>query len=220
MFRGDASDAVRGQDDWSRSVKAYYRDIETYDWVDVADHIRGPEAIFHRARQRLIRKVVSQFPHASYLDAGCGTGLILRDLPPTSIGLDLNPRNIDLVRQRLPQHMAIVGDIEGMPFNSSSFDGAVCTEVLEHVPNPVLALIELNRVLKPGGVLIGTVPARSPIWRLRFLSSTCPHDEPFHHQYSASQIVNMLESFKILTVRYVLLGTNVLFIARKTVTLG
>ncbi len=36
------------------------------------------------------------------LDAGCGTGLNLRHLPPGSVGLDLNPRNLVLVEERLP----------------------------------------------------------------------------------------------------------------------
>jgi len=31
---------------WAEWVKDYYRDVETYDWVDVADHLRGPEALF------------------------------------------------------------------------------------------------------------------------------------------------------------------------------
>ena len=214
MVRGRREDVV-GHDDWSRAVKAYYRDVEDYDWVDVADHLRGPEAIFHRLRARLIRRVLADYSAEKFLDAGCGTGLNLRHLPMGSVGLDINARNIDVVRLRFPQYKSVVGDIEAMPFGTGEFDGVLCAEVLEHVPNPELALSEIMRVLRRGGVLVGTVPGRSPIWKLRFLSSTCPADEPFHNQYSVAEVVGMLSDFELGVVRHVIFGSNVLFVAHK-----
>ena len=215
MVRGNGEDVV-DHDDWSRAVKAYYRDVEDYDWVDVADHLRGPEAIFHRMRSRLIRTLLADHSAERFLDAGCGTGLNLRHLPMGSVGLDLNVRNIDVVGLRFPQYGSVVGDVEEMPFGNGEFDGVLCTEVLEHVPNPALALGEIRRVLRRGGVLVGTVPSRSPIWKLRFLSSTCPGGEPFHNQYSLAEVAGMLSDFDIGTVRHVIFGSNVLFVASKT----
>src|SRR5204863_1066363 len=61
---------------WSEWVKDYYRDVETYDWVDVADNLRGPEALFHRNRARVVRNLVARYAtERPILDAGCGTGL-------------------------------------------------------------------------------------------------------------------------------------------------
>ena len=74
-------------------TKAYYTDIETYDWVDVTDHLRGLESIFHRNRERMMQRLIRK--HAApgpCLDVGTGTGLLLRPLPPASVGLDINPR--------------------------------------------------------------------------------------------------------------------------------
>ena len=73
---------------WSEWVKDYYRDVETYDWVDVADNLRGLEAFFHRNRAWVVRKMVAKYatPNAPILDAGCGTGLNLRHLPEGSDG--------------------------------------------------------------------------------------------------------------------------------------
>lgn len=63
----------------------------------------------------------------------------------------------------------IVSDITDIPTKSGTFDNVLCTEVFEHVPDPVSAIKELVRVLKPGGRLIVTVP---------FASLT--HFSPYH----------------------------------------
>jgi SAM-dependent methyltransferase len=64
----------------------------------------------------------------------------------------------------------IVSDIAEIPEPNASFDAILCTEVLEHVPNPVSAIKELARLLKPGGTLILTAP---------FCSLT--HFAPYHY---------------------------------------
>jgi len=52
----------------------------------------------------------------------------------------------------------IVSDITKIPVKSGTFDNVLCTEVLEHVPHPELAVAEIARVLKPGGRLVLTAP--------------------------------------------------------------
>jgi len=63
----------------------------------------------------------------------------------------------------------IASDITAIPEPDGSFDAILCSEVLEHVPDPVAALGELARLLKPGGTLLVTAP---------FCSLT--HFAPFH----------------------------------------
>ena len=63
----------------------------------------------------------------------------------------------------------LVSDITAIPVPDASFDAVLCTEVIEHVPDPVAALRELVRVLRPGGRLIVTAP---------FVSNT--HFSPYH----------------------------------------
>lgn len=63
----------------------------------------------------------------------------------------------------------IVSDITSIPVEDESFDYVMCTEVLEHVPDPVSALNELSRIVRKGGELIITSP---------FCSLT--HFAPYH----------------------------------------
>lgn len=52
----------------------------------------------------------------------------------------------------------IVGDIHDLPFEDNSREAILCLAVLEHVENPIKAMEELHRVLKPGGKLLIYVP--------------------------------------------------------------
>jgi ubiquinone/menaquinone biosynthesis C-methylase UbiE len=63
----------------------------------------------------------------------------------------------------------IVSDITSIPVPNNSFDAIMCTEVFEHIPDPVAAIKEFQRILKPDGYLIITAP---------FCSLT--HFAPYH----------------------------------------
>lgn len=54
------------------------------------------------------------------------------------------------------------GDALKLPFPDDTFDRIICSEVFEHIPDDEGAMIELHRVLKPGGVLAATVPSWFP----------------------------------------------------------
>ena len=55
----------------------------------------------------------------------------------------------------------IISNIYDIPLEKNSFDAILCIEVLEHVTDPVIALKELYRILKPGGVILITAPFNS-----------------------------------------------------------
>jgi SAM-dependent methyltransferase len=58
-----------------------------------------------------------------------------------------------------PRLALVQGDLTALPCATGAFDGVVCGEVLEHVADDHAAVAELARVLRPGGVLVATVPA-------------------------------------------------------------
>ena len=61
-----------------------------------------------------------------------------------------------------------ISDISSIPVPSESFDVILCTEVLEHVPEPIVVLQELSRILKPGGQLLITAPLGSGLHQLPY----------------------------------------------------
>jgi SAM-dependent methyltransferase len=67
-------------------------------------------------------------------------------------------------------HIDLVSDITRIPAPDSSYDAILCSEVLEHVPEPTLALDEFTRLLRPGGVMILTAPFASNV-----------HMAPYHY---------------------------------------
>lgn len=198
-------------------IKNYYKHTENYDWVKTTDKFRGPETFFHQARERAIKKLIKKYGRKNrYLDAGCGTGLILRHLPKNSVGLDLNPRNLEKAKKYVPQAQLIEGDIETMPFPDKRFNAVICSEVLEHLLYPQKAITEIKRVLEPEGVLIGSVPKDSFFWKLRFLSSSRKNfeKEPYHKYYHRDEVEKLLAPLKIIQISS-LIFMNWLFVARK-----
>src|SRR5258708_19124467 len=65
--------------------------------------------------------------------------------------------------------MDVVSEAHAIPVCDASFDAIVCTEVLEHVPEPIAVVREFGRIVAPGGRLILTAPLGSGI-----------HQEPYH----------------------------------------
>lgn len=104
-------------------------------------------------------------PGASVLDVGAG------DAPYRELFRHVDYVTSDWAESLHPGAMAadVIGPADALPLEDGSFQLVLCTEVLEHVPEPAAALSEFFRVLAPGGRLALTVPF---VWELHEL----PHD--------------------------------------------
>jgi len=90
------------------------------------------------------------------LDAGCGAELPL-DIPDIVelVGIDTSP---DALARNTQLDSAIVGDLQTYPLPSEAFDLVICWNVLEHIPRPDVAVVNLSRAIRPGGLLVLKVP--------------------------------------------------------------
>ena len=109
---------------------------------------------------------------ADVLEIGAGPGLVtdlLLRLAPRVTAVEVDEALADGLRQRLAgqQIEVITADATELPLPSDRFSAAACFTMLHHIPDPAgqdRALAELARVLRPGGLLLGTdgedTPAR------------------------------------------------------------
>lgn len=101
----------------------------------------------------------------AHLDFGCFEGRFLHALSSKNIrrrvGVDVNRDSLEVARRRDPG-LELIHLTDGyvLPFADASFDSASILDVIEHIPDDRQARVfdELNRVLKPEGILIVTVP--------------------------------------------------------------
>jgi len=198
--------------------KIYYMKRERYDWVEVTDKFVGIESIYHRAREKMMNRLIKKYgKNGYYLDVGCGTGLILRNLPHGTIGLDINRWALNRAKMHVSKAQLVLGDAEYMPFKEKTFSTVIFSEALEHFERESEVVKEIYNVLNKGGVVLGSVPRESFLWRLRFLSATCPHDEPFHNQFKEKRIRKIISALGPSTFEHpaFLRLLNIYFITQK-----
>jgi len=117
------------------------------------------------------------------LDVGCGEGRhtigAYLEANVTAVGVDLSENDLATARERATQFedkdnasksitFQACNALE-LPFEDNSFDKVICSEVLEHIPDYQGVLAEINRVLKPNGLLAVSVPRAWPeeiCWKL------------------------------------------------------
>jgi ubiquinone/menaquinone biosynthesis C-methylase UbiE len=101
-------------------------------------------------------------PGLDVLDVGCGVGSIALDAadtvrPGRVVGVDMDPRQIAIARSAagardVPTAEFVVGSVYSLPFADASFDVVYSNAVLVYVQDPLRALAEMRRVMRPGGV--------------------------------------------------------------------
>lgn len=120
-------------------------------------------------RVRAVIELVDAHPEDAILEVGCGAANVLAEIPRGHLtGLDLSEFLLEKARKRMGDRATLVqGDAGALPFPDASFDKIYCTEVLEHVLDPKAVLIEMRRVLKPGGHVVVSIPNEALINTLK-----------------------------------------------------
>jgi SAM-dependent methyltransferase len=125
----------------------------------------------------------------SVLDVGCGEMPFRGLINPAACytGLDV-PQASDFGMRGDGEIFSFDGRI--IPFPDASFDNVLCTEVLEHAEDPLTLIAEMERVLKPGGTLLATIPFSA---RVHY----APHD---YHRFTRFRLAQMFASLRDLEI--------------------
>jgi SAM-dependent methyltransferase len=126
------------------------------------------------------------------LEVGCGPGELsarmAAELGAEVVALDLSPRMVELARSRGVD--ARLGDVQDLPFADGIFDVAVAAWMLYHAPDLDRALLELRRVLAPGGRLVAATNAHDhlvELWAL--VGRDRPGEPPRFRGDNAEQVL-------------------------------
>ncbi len=123
------------------------------------------DPVFAKRAAYILNEVERKNPE-KILDAGCGRGFYLKAIslynsPKEICGIDINPSYLEKAKKLCAGDKRVKiaqASIYTLSYPNSYFDFIICSEILEHLTGDEKALSELNRVLKPGGSLVITVP--------------------------------------------------------------
>jgi acetyltransferase-like isoleucine patch superfamily enzyme len=142
------------------------------------------------------------------LDIGCGEGYItdqMSKISPNIIGIDYSPEAIDCAAKRYPHIQFHEMPVTLLDFPDHSFDKIICLKVIEHLTilQAAKMLSEIYRVLKPGGVLLGSTPIRTT----RYSEPGC---YAHIYEYSQPELKHLLQLFSEVKII-----DNIYFVGQK-----
>jgi len=141
-------------------------DVEYRQLAELEDRLWHFEALHDHVRRALVKHNLPA--DATILDAGCGTGGLLRRLtrwfPSAQLrGIDIAPIAVQLARERTRCQID-EASVTALPFADASFDVITSIDVLYHLEHPADALREYARCIRPGGLVVVNVPAYRWLW--------------------------------------------------------
>ena len=167
------------------------------------------------------------------LDLGCRTGALASYYAAGNdlVGVDVDREALARAAERLGIE-TVWADVEtGLPFGDASFDAVVAGELLEHLADPAAAVAQVRRVLRPGGVFVGSVPNAFRLKsRAAYALGRYPADwDPTHLQlFTPSALRALFAGFDDVQIRFAvgrlvplhprLLANVQIFVARRPST--
>lgn len=144
--------------------------MEQHETFDPAffKRLRGAEEnnFWFQIRRKWIFDRLKKFipPPAQVLEIGCGTGNVSSFLALkgyTVIGCELYAEALKMAWQGF---LKVQGDATTLPFKDNSFDAVGLFDIIEHFQDDVSPLKEAERIIRKGGIVAVTVPARGELW--------------------------------------------------------
>jgi SAM-dependent methyltransferase len=168
------------------------------------EHRAGGDFVFVTERIPLFRAAIGRGKRV--LDLGCRSGALTKHFLEgnTVVGLDVD--RAALAKAAALGIETVAADVEDpLPFPDESFDAVVAGELLEHLRFPDELVAEIRRVLRPGGVLVGSVPNAFNVQnRLRFLRGLPPERDRTHlHMFRPQDLEELLRTFERVRLTFV-----------------
>jgi len=118
-----------------------------------------------RKRVKVIFRMMNIDKNDDVIEIGCGAGNVIQKASPCRLfGMDISSSVLRKARQRLNEKAHLFqGDAQNIPCKDRAFTQIICSEVLEHLLDPSVALDEIARVLKTEGTAIISIPNESLI---------------------------------------------------------
>lgn len=179
-----------------------------------------------RAREEAIFRALKLTPEDTVLDVGCASGrqvFMAAAVAKKAVGVDIAQSFIDVANAHAKETSTTNAEfvrVEGehMPFPDGTFTKLICSEVVEHIPDPLPLLAEIKRVLVPGGLVVFTVPnlnSRGTLWKRMLYGFKEPpftpmtdfsmegikdHGDAHVHQFTIRRFRTLIESAGFSTV--------------------
>jgi len=175
--------------------------------------------LFERRRLAHIRRMMAPVAGERLLEVGCGGGHVLRLFPQCQLtGVDVSGEMLRKARRNLRglDVRLVKGELFDVDFEPRSFDGIICSEVLEHVIDPESILEQMQLLLAPGGRVVVTIPndhlihtlkacvRRSGLSRIPPFRRVSWGGDQFHlHVWRARDMRDLLERyFRVESIRF------------------
>ena len=122
------------------------------------------------------------------------------------VGIEYDVSLVELGKWLYPDLEIIQGDIQEIDFPDNSFDVAVATAVMEHVPEPERVMREVKRLLRPGGIIVVTAP--DPFWERIAVLVGHLEDDKHQHVMNIKELCGLMKDsgFKILKAQKFMLS--------------
>ena len=143
---------------------------------------------------------------SKYLDFGCGSGLALAQNLLVRPDLDCYCLDVEDFSKDLPEN-AVFTIYKGkkLPYTDNSFDIITANHVLEHLPDPDFTISEINRVLRPNGLVFFETPNKRSLWGEpggKFAGTVHFHDDPTHiTPFSKRDLIEVCQKHNLKIIR-------------------
>jgi len=188
----------------------------------------SPLTDYFRQRLKIVYQFLKNYDKATILDLGCGPGMMVDYCAERGFeffGVDISDRMINECIKRFGHLDSVhfsVGKLQSLDFADSSFDVILCMGALEYVNEDEVdkALLEMLRVLKPGGIIILSLLNKNSFrWQYKTLPNMIktifnksdqpePDLEELHQTFAANSFHSTLQAHQFANIETVFFGMN------------